>query len=323
MVRLLARTASNRHSSRRQITIEQHFILESVNLRRRSKRLVDPIDLTQCEGRAPFAEDDRRDHDVQAIETARDYETRECVRAALDEHSAQSEIGETAKDRRRSDMPFGDRQAQRLDAWMAGAFDALAHHYQAANSIIRHRARARRKTPPRVDYDPRRAWSAHAANRQLRIVGLGRAHTDNDGVDEGAKTMQMREARRSIDEFQPPRCRRNTAIERLADLTHHDEVIDASAAERPEQFLPGLRKAPRRVTKSLWHAPPRVERIIGHGRDAFAAASRDGTRVVQRAVAVMADAAASNPTIERERDKQSANGSIVVGWVSWRSLGFD
>jgi len=232
LVKALGRPTDTRSAVRSQSNSTS--ALKRVDARRRSQRLVHPVDLTEKKGGLPIADDDRRDNDVQTIETARRQETRESVRAPFNKHAAPSEFGEAAKDGRWSDVPLERRQGEGLDARTVDMFAAQGRHDEAANSIGRQQARVRRKTPARIDHDARRAWSADAADRQLRVVRLGGGHTDYHGVDQRTKAMQMREARRPIDAIRPSGRRRDAAVERLPDLADHNEVVDSSLAQRPE-----------------------------------------------------------------------------------------
>ena len=75
----------------------------------------------------------------------------------------------------------------------------------------------------------------------------------------------MREARRPIDAIRPPGRRRDAAVERLAELADHNEVVDFSIAQRPKYLLPGRRKRLRHCAKRLGHASPGFNPPAGGG----------------------------------------------------------
>ena len=83
---------------------------------RRTQRVLEAVDESEREARRAIAEDDRRDDHVQAIETARREETRESGGAALDEHAAQSDLGEAGEYGCRRYMSVNRRQSENLDA---------------------------------------------------------------------------------------------------------------------------------------------------------------------------------------------------------------
>ena len=102
---------------------------------RRTQRVLEAVDESEREARRAIAEDDRRDDHVQAIETARREETRESVGAALDEHAAQSDLGEAGEYGCRRYMSVNRGQSENLDA---GEFAtrALRNHDDSARAVI-------------------------------------------------------------------------------------------------------------------------------------------------------------------------------------------
>ena len=127
-----------------------------------------------------------------------DKETRERVGAALDEHAAQSDLGEAGEDRGRRDMSVYRRQSEYLDAGKL-ATRALRHHDNSARAVVGEQAGGRRKPAARIDDDARRIGAGDVTNRQSRVVRERAADPDDDGVDQRAQPMQMRETGRSVD----------------------------------------------------------------------------------------------------------------------------
>jgi len=102
---------------------------------RRTQRVLEVVDWSEREARRAIAEDDRRDDHVQAIETAGDKETRESVGAALDEHAAQSDLGEAGEYGSRRYMSVYRGQSENLDAGEL-ATRALRSHDDSARAVI-------------------------------------------------------------------------------------------------------------------------------------------------------------------------------------------
>src|SRR5262249_14953480 len=73
----------DRDASRREIAIEQHLVAEWMAPQRRTQRLIAALDWREREGRRSRAEDERRHHHVQAVQTTRGLKTRDGLRPAL------------------------------------------------------------------------------------------------------------------------------------------------------------------------------------------------------------------------------------------------
>jgi hypothetical protein len=102
----------------------------------------------------------------------------------------------------------------------------------------------------------------------LRIVGERGPDADDNGVNDGAKTMQMRKPGRAVDVMGMTAARGDAAIERLADLTHNNQPVRSRASERPENLLPHRRQRRDGITDQRGHVFPRisiVRRIIRTG----------------------------------------------------------
>ena len=219
------------HALSRQIAVEQHLVVEPVHVHRRAQRLVDTLDRRQREARPAGAEDDRRDHDMQPVETARGEEARHRVGAAFDQHPAQAALGERRKDRRRRDLPVGLGHADDLDvrtaaaAWRPRAVTTRRRTPSSARSLA-----LGRQPSAGIDHHPRRVRAGDAPHRELRIVGERRADPDHHRIDQGAQPVQMGEPRRPVDVVRMAGFGRDPAVERLADLADHDQIVDPCRA---------------------------------------------------------------------------------------------
>jgi len=65
----------------------------------RTQRVIAMRHWRERDAAAAGAQDDRRDHDVKAIEAAGRDETRDRVRAALDQHAPEAAPGQRGEDR--------------------------------------------------------------------------------------------------------------------------------------------------------------------------------------------------------------------------------
>jgi hypothetical protein len=92
----------------------------------------------------------------------------------------------------------------------------------------------------------------------LWIVSDGSANADDDDIDQRAQAMQVLNARRTIDILRMASRRRHSAIERLAELTNDNEVVDGPVPQGSKQLSPALRQGLLPPAKKLDKAFPRV-----------------------------------------------------------------
>ena len=98
------------------------------------------------------------------------------------------------------------------------------------------------------------------SDRQLRVIGQRRSNTDHDNINQRTQPVQMLNAGRTVDVLGVTGCRRDPTVERLADLTHYNQVVHRPVAQRAEQVGPGLRQGLLSSTKRLDKALPCVGR---------------------------------------------------------------
>src|SRR5437764_5234768 len=70
--------------------------------------------------------------------------------------------------------------------------------------------------------------------------------------------MQMRESRRAVDVARMPGCGGDAPVERLADLSDDDEIVDGARAHRRKKFVPRLEQRARRIAEGLHEIRPGV-----------------------------------------------------------------
>jgi len=245
-----------------------------MNAHRRAQRLIDPVDRIEQEAWPTAAEDDRRDHDMQPVEAARRHESRQRVGTALDEHAAQPQPGERRQDRRRLDMPIHHRQGQQFDAGKLAA-RARRRDDNAADAVVGQQAGGPRQPAARIEHDARGIGAGDAPNGQLRVVGERAADADDDRIDQGAKAVQMREARRSIDIAGMPARRGDPPVERLADLADDHKIVNRAGAQRSKYVFPRRLQVIHQSAKHARNRRPRVERALRAGRRISAKAGRE------------------------------------------------
>src|SRR5262249_1109928 len=105
---------------------------------------------------------------------------------------------------------------------------------QTANAIIGEQPGIGPKTPLRIDDSSDRLRACDLPDRQLRIVSHGRSHADNDDIDQRAQPVKVLNTGWAIDVLRMSRRRRNSPIERLAELANHNEIVYSPIAQRTE-----------------------------------------------------------------------------------------
>jgi hypothetical protein len=229
---------------------------------RRAQRLFDTFNGIKDDARPASTKKDGSDHHVQAIKTTGGKKTRYRFGAALNEDSAESELGESGKDVCRGNMVICRRKREHLDAGQSTRCSACRHH-QAAGAIRVEQACGRHQTSARIENNASRMGTVDAANRELRIISKGGSDSDNDSVNDGAEAMQMRKTGRSIDVMGIAGYGCNTAVERLSDLTDDNQFVDATRAQRSEGVLPWRGQRVGRSTEQRGHNPPGLVQIDG------------------------------------------------------------
>ena len=71
-------------------------------------------------------------------------------------------------------------------------------------------------------------------DRQLRIIGYGRSHSDDDNIDQRTQAMKVLDSGRTIDVLRMTRRRRDPTVKGLAELTDDDQIIHGPLAQGAE-----------------------------------------------------------------------------------------
>ena len=224
----------------RKIAIEQHFILDLMRMHRHTHRLIGPLDRRQRDAGPARTENDRRHDHVQAVETAGREEARHGVGTTFDQYPPQPARTKCCKNGRRGKVSVGGGQTKELDSLDRGSGFSFCSYQDAPDAILDENLRLVAETAAGIDDHARRLPPGDPAYGQLRIVGYRSTDADDDGVHQSPQSVEVGQSGRPIDVFRMPRFCRNAAIERLADLADHHELINKTAAKRAENFAPGL-----------------------------------------------------------------------------------
>ena len=253
---------ADRNALSRQIAVVQHFVFDLMDMHGHTQRLIGAFDRRQREAGVPRTKNDRRHHHVQPIETTGGKKSRYRHGAAFDQHPAKPMAGQRGKDRRGSDLPVTCRQGNRFNAGWRRAARALRNDQQTARPIGSKHLGFAAEPAFRVDDHARRMRPGHAPHGELRIVGDGGADAYNYTVDERPQPVQMGEARRAVDVFRVPGFGRDAAIEGLADLADHHEIVHGALPQWAKYSAPGLRQRLVRRAENIAKVRPRVARPL-------------------------------------------------------------
>jgi len=230
---------------------------------RRAQRIGAARDRRQRDAATAGAENDRRHHDVQAVETPGREEPRHRVRAALDQDAAEAARRERLEDVARRDGAAGCRQDDALDIVRELGQCTLRRHHDAAGAVGRKELGVGCHAAARIDHDARRAGARDVTHRQLRIVRNRGTDPDHDRIDQGTQPVQVGKPGRAVDVVRMTGLGRNAAVERLSELADHHQIIDRARPERPEALLPGSGQRFARP-KHLWNPGPGInQRVSG------------------------------------------------------------
>jgi hypothetical protein len=150
------------------------------------------------------------------------------ARPALDQHALKSALGQRPQDLRRGDQALLPRQAHYLDIGRQGWTSAGPGNYQPPYAVARKYTGAGRQPSTGIDDHPCRLRPGYVPNRKLRVVGEGGTHPDHNRINQRAQPMQMGKPIRSIDVMGVTGRGRHPAIQRLADLTYHHQIVGAA-----------------------------------------------------------------------------------------------
>ena len=110
------------------------------------------------------------------------------------------------------------------------------------------------------------------SHSELRIVGQRGAYTDHNGIDDCPQSVQMCEARRTVDVVRMTAGRCHAPIERLADLAHDIEPVRGISAQWPKNRVPVRRQGNHLGSDQFRHESPGINSLslaiaIGAGGD--------------------------------------------------------
>jgi len=160
--------------------------------------------------------------------------------AAFDQDAPQAARSEAGEDGGRRDLAVLDRQGDLFDA--CERTGTVPGDDEALHAVVAKRPGAGRQPPIGIDDDADRMRAADPAHGEQGIVRDGGPDPDDDGIHQRAEPVEMVEPFAAIDVVRMPRHRRGAAVERLADLPDHHEIVHQPGAQRPENALPPRRR---------------------------------------------------------------------------------
>ena len=115
-----------------------------------------------------------------------------------------------------------------------GGFGARAGDHEAPHAILGQHLRTGGKPSAGIDHNPRRLRAGDAPHRELGIVGQRRSDPDHHRVHQGPQPVQVGKPCRPIDVMGMSGFGRNPAVQRLADLRNHHQVVDTAVPQWSE-----------------------------------------------------------------------------------------
>jgi len=114
-------------------------------------RLIRTFERRQDQARPSSAQDNRRDHHVQAIETSSGEKAREGVCAAFDQNATHTIARECGKDCRGGDLPVGCRQRDNFHTGGRRTARSLRRDQQTPDTVVGENPRVGAKPTLRID----------------------------------------------------------------------------------------------------------------------------------------------------------------------------
>ena len=206
----------------------------------RAQRLLHRFNRLQRQPRRPRSDDDRGDHDMQPVESARRQKTRDRIGAALDQDAVEAEAAKRFHDRGWRDRSCAWLHRQQFHARRQGGSLRITCDDNTTHAVSGEDARVARQLAMRIEHHARRMRSACTPNSELRIIGKHRPDAHHDRIHQRPQAMQMRQAVLAVDIVRMSGGRRDPAIQRLADLPDNHRAALAQRPQRTKKRLPGF-----------------------------------------------------------------------------------
>src|SRR5690606_39322802 len=265
---------------------------------RGAQTIADAVAARHVEARAPAADHERRDRDLQPVEQLRFEEPRDRRAAALDEYRPEAAPVQRVEQHVEREPAVADRNADDLGlaVTLAARGERFVDDQQRAGGAVAEDAAIGAEAPPRIEDDADRVRAGRDAHREPRIVRRDGARADDDGVAQRAHALQMQEIRGA----------------------GHVERIAARGRDLPVEALAEMRDGERaRMTAQrqiqIEHRPALGRRLLRRA-PAAAVGDEQAARVVRRdrdggARAIDAERAAGEPgdvpAVPRQREKHA------------------
>jgi len=207
-----------------------------VNTHGHARRLIGTLAWRQRYARTARPQHDGRHGHVQPVEALSCDETRNCVSPPFDQDPAHPLARQRTNDSRWLDITLMRRQGDGLNAsrWIATC--PFSRDQQATNAVVCKQSGTSIETSSRINNGADRLRPRDLPDCQLGIVSHRRADTDNNDVYQCAQPVKMLNAGWAIDILRMAGSRRNSAIQRLAELTDDHKIIDGTIAKGTEHI---------------------------------------------------------------------------------------
>src|ERR1041384_4733169 len=155
------------------------------------------------------------------------------MRAAFDQDAAKAAFGKRLKYGGWCDLAGTRGNLCNFNIrWQRGP-DAFGGDDDPPDAVRSENPCVRREPPPRIQNDTSGTRSGDAPDSELRIVRDGRPDADKHRIHQSAQPVQMRQPGGAVDVFGMAGHRRDATVDRLADLSDHDEIVDRPLPQGP------------------------------------------------------------------------------------------
>lgn len=210
-------------SGRAQQDVEQGVFTAAEGSQRRAQRTVQRFDGCHLQSRAPRADKQRGNEQVQPVHHACLDKLRDRDPAALDQNPAQLASAEQFKHIAGYKLaPAIQRQHAALHCvgW-GGKREVRPYYMQRGCHAGSKQLPIHRHAATRVQHNTGGVNAANVAYGQLRIISIGGTGTDHHGIGQRSKSMQMHQARLTIDVVGMTTLGGDPPIQALPQLCYH------------------------------------------------------------------------------------------------------
>ncbi|SES31831.1 conserved hypothetical protein [Vreelandella subterranea] len=210
-------------SGRAQQDVEQGVFATTEGSQRGAQRSVQRFNRCHLQPRAPRANQQRRNKQVQPVDHACLDKLRDGNPAALDQDPAQLVRVEQFNDITGFELAsvIQRQHAARHVGRRGGRRGIRPDHMQGGRHAGLKQLPVHRHAATRVEYNASGVNAANVAHGQLRIIRIGGTGTDNHGIGKPPQSVQMHKARPPVDVVGMTALGGNASVQALSQLRHH------------------------------------------------------------------------------------------------------